>query len=459
LPATPWIYDTAAGVWSALDVSTNAASLRFNSGALAVVAAVADDDLVTAIEPAGYKKSAAVWILRPDVSATMATAAQGVKSGATVRRGNAFDPDWFEELPLADETAVAAKLAGLPANTWISMSPPRLLQDRCWGTQVFDADRDQILHWTGGHSSHGGTDPAHYAVKLNRWSTGLAPEEPMEALYSNTGTDGNQPASPFTGRPFLPHTYQSYCYDPITRKLIWGGVDRIWVYDPDTRDWEPQVRPAPFRAERHSLGLCPTPHGVVAWSVALQNGHGDRSGLWILKDLASNRWDELVKPVTAAVLGVGCDSAGMTWDSKRDRIYLFQMSQKQKGRICYYDFKEEKVGWLEPEGAIPVAVGMGREPVYMPAHDRVFLASSAGEAPPITLIFDPEKNQWLKMEAGCEKDAKGRAIRPGHGVSTGVMWDERRRLLWASDVHGEVFVMNFDPATAKIEPLNKEVEP
>jgi sugar lactone lactonase YvrE len=192
---------------------------------------------------------------------------------------------------------------------------------------------------------------------------------------------------------------------------------------------------------------------VVAWSVALKNGHGSRSGLWILKDLAENKWDELVTPAPNAVLGVGCDSAGMTWDSKRDRLYLFNVGQKQKGRICYYDFKEKKVGWLEPEGAFPGEFGMGREPVYMPEHDLVLLASSAGKGSPITLIYDPEKNRWMKFEPDCEKDAKGRALRPAHGVSTGVMWDPRRKLLWASDVRGNVFVMKFDPGSAKLEEL------
>jgi hypothetical protein len=31
------------------------------------------------------------------------------------------------------------------------------------------------------------------------------------------------------------------------------------------------------------------------------------------------------------------------------------------------------------------------------------------------------------------------------------MWDPRRKLLWASDVRGNVFVMKFDPGSAKLE--------
>ena len=452
LPAEVWCYDTAADRWSRL--TDGAGSPTLNNGARAAVVAVSDDDLVTAIEPGHRRKKPAAWTFRAEPSAA-SPAAGGVKPGASVRRGLCFDPEWFDEAPAADETAVEAKLKGLPANKWVSMNPPKLLQDRCWGTQVFDADRDQILHWTGGHSSHGGTDPAHYSIRTNRWSTGFAPEEPMETLYSNTGTDGNRPASPFTGRPFLPHTYQSYCYDPASRKLIWGGVDRAWVYDPGTRDWDPTVRPTPFRAERHTVGLCPTKHGVVVWSIALKHGHGSRSGLWILRDIGENRWDELVKPARDAVLGVGCDRAGMTFDSKRDRLYLFNFGQKQKGRVCYYDFKEKKVGYIDAEGTVPASAGMGREPVYMPEHDLVFLASRAGGrgSTPATMIFDPAKEQWLSFEPGCEKDAKGRALRPAHGVTTGVMWDPKRKFLWASNSRGHVYAMRFDPKTAGLEPL------
>jgi Galactose oxidase, central domain len=453
LPAEVWAYDTGAGKWSALGGAVNGKGPRFNSGARAAVVAVSADDLVTAIQSGGYKRKAATWTFRAVPTSTGA-ALGGAAPGATVRRGECFDPEWYDAAPAADEKGIEAKLKGLPVNKWVSMNPPKVLQDRCWGTQIFDADRDQILHWTGGHSSHGGTDPAHYSIKTNRWNTGFAPEEPMEVLYSNTGTNANAPAAAFTGRPFLPHNYQSYCYDPASKKLIWASVNRAWVYDLETRDWDPKVRLTPFRAERHITGLCPTKHGVVVWSVALKGGHGSRSGLWILKDIEKNQWEELVKPVRGALLGVGCDGAGMTFDSKRDRLYLFNFRQKQKERICYYDFKEKKVDYLDAKGKIPASASMGREPVYMPEHDLVFLASRAGGrgSTPATMIYDPVKNEWLKFEPAFDKTKRGAAIRPAHGVTTGVMWDPKRKILWASNSRGQIFVMRFDRKSAKLQP-------
>jgi len=75
------------------------------------------------------------------------------------------------------------------------------------------------------------------------------------------------------------------------------------------------------------------------------------------------------------------------------------------------------------------------------------------------MIYDPERNRWRKFEPECEKDAKGRAVRPDHGVTTGVMWDPKRKLLWASDVRGNVFVLKFDPVSAIFEPLPQGVAP
>ncbi|MHC4917250.1 MAG: kelch repeat-containing protein, partial [Planctomycetota bacterium] len=132
LTAEVWCYDTMGGEWSPLSVGGGPV---FNSGARAAVVAVSDDDLVTAIEPGHRRKKPAVWTFRPDPSAP--AAAQGVKPGATVRRGLCFDPEWFDEAPDAGADAIEAKLKGLPANKWVSMNPPKLLQDRCWGTQVF----------------------------------------------------------------------------------------------------------------------------------------------------------------------------------------------------------------------------------------------------------------------------------------------------------------------------------
>ena len=51
---------------------------------------------------------------------------------------------------------------------------------------------------------------------------------------------------------------------------------------------------------------------------------------------------------------------------------------------------------------------------------------------------------------------------PGYGVSTGIEWDPKRKLLWRVQTDSSVYAMRFDRATAglkKLEPLATTPEP
>jgi len=456
LPLEMWVYDTAKNEWRCIKHSGKARPLVSCAGRapIAVAAAVSEDDVVHVI---GLGKKSGTWAIR--VEPVLDPAGQekaGTGPSAVLQRGLCFDPAWFDKVaktPKPDE--VAAKLAALPANKWVAMSPPKRLFNRDWGTQIFDFDRDQILHWGGGHSAYCGTAPAHYSVKLDRWSIGLAPEIPMEHCYS-AGVGGTSPASTFSGRPFAPHTYKSYCYDPASKKLVWLHQSKVWIYDPDRRDWESHPKRTPFYAERHTTVACPTPHGIAAWAVPAGKGvyHGWR-GIWLMTDMANGTWKTLVKPSKTSIFPTAYgDRHGMCYDSKRDRLYLFHFGLKGKHKIAVYDFKTATSEVIEPKGGqgFPQDVSMGREPVYVPEQDVVFIASRAKKGP-VTLLFDPAVKAWSQMEPGHNKDKKGRAIRPGHGVGTGVMWDPKRKFLWASDSRGPIYVMKFDRQTANAKPL------
>lgn len=456
LPLEMWVYDTQKNEWQCVKYSGKAKPLVSCVGRapVAVAAAVSGDDVIHVISNG---KKLSTWAIRVEVSSDPeATRKAGKGPLSVLRRGLCFDPAWFDEsLKTVEPEAVAAKLAGLPPNKWVSMGPPKRLFNRDWGTQVFDFDRDQIIHWSGGHSAYCGTAPAHYSIKLNRWSIGFAPEIPMEHCYS-AGVAGTSPASTFSGRPFAPHTYKSYCYDPSTRKMVWLHESKLWIYDPDRREWEASPKRVPFFAERHTTVACPTPHGIAAWAVPAGKGvyHGWR-GMWLLTDTAAGKWKTLVKPDKTSIFPTAYgDRHGMCYDAKRDRLYLFHFGLKEKHKIAVYDFKAEKSEVIEPKGGkgFPTDVSVGREPVYVPDQDVVFLASRSKKGPK-TLLFDPEDKAWLKMEPSYEKDKKGRAIRPGHGVGTGVMWDPKRKCLWASEARGPIFVMKFSRKDANAKAL------
>ena len=132
----------------------------------------------------------------------------------------------------------------------------------------------------------------------------------------------------------------------------------------------------------------------------------------------------------------------------------YGLDKKKDHKIAVYDFKAAKAEVIEPKGGkgFPAGVSVGREPVYVPEQDVVFIASGAKDGP-VTLLYDPAANAWLRMEPTFEVDSKGRAIRPGHGVGTGLMWDPGRKLIWASDSRGQVYVMKFDRRAARLTPL------
>jgi hypothetical protein len=415
---------------------------------------VDDKDTVTLIERIGHHRvKLAAWTCRVDPTADpQGTAKYGVEPGATVRRGMSFDPAWFEDTDPPDPPATEKRLADLPANKWVPMKPPRTLLDRCWGTQILDPDRDQILHWTGGHVSHCGTNPAHYGLQTNRWSIGFAPANPLEVLYS-ASVSATYPASTFGGRPFLPHTYRSYCYEPTTRRLLWTHEQRSWWYDPDRREWDPERPETPFQGERHTTVLCPTAHGVAAW--AAKRGvsvYTKWYGVWLLTDPKQGTWVQLAAPDGKTVPpGAYGDRHGMAYDARRDRLLLMHFGLPDKHKVWAFDLKTRRMTILEPDGSDAVAesASMAREALYLPDDDLVLVCTRA-KPEQLTLLYDPAENRWRRLAVGYQTDAKGRRIGPGYGVSTGVMWDPKRKLVWASDVRGNVFVLRFDRKAAGI---------
>jgi hypothetical protein len=453
LPFEMWTYDVAGDRWDLVRSFEKGAAPPINAGCWAAAAAASADDVVTVIGQEGhYTGKLSTWACRVDPAPDAAGRAKlAVKPGTVHRRGLSFDPEWFEDAPAPDEAAAAAKLAALPANKWVSLAPPKTLEDRCWGTQVLDPDRDQIIHWTGGHSSHCGTDPAHYSLKLNRWSTGFAPELAMEMTY-DAGVGGTSPAACFTGRPFLPHTYQSYGYDPLTRKMYWTHQDRLWVYDLDRRDWEPAAKPTPFFAERHVTNLRATPHGLVVWTNDRSNLRG---GLWLCADPAAGKWEPLAEHGKNGIFTSGCDGSGLVYDSRRDRMLMFHFGLKEKHQVCAYDFKAKAVAVLEPKGGdkFPASASGARAALGLPEDDLVMVPTPA-KPDPLTLIYDAAQNEWLVMENAADRDKNGKLLLPdGYHVSLGTMWDPRRKLVWASDVRGNVFAMRFERKTAALQPL------
>ena len=443
LPFETWLYDPAAGQWELLKRVESAKAAPGSGNPGAVMPAVADEnDLVVALEQlGGYAQTPATWVFRADSpKGDAALAAQsGVKPGTVAERKGPFVPAFYDEAPAADPAAAEARLKALAANTWTRLTPPRTPGiDRCWGTAVYSPDHDAIMHWSGGHSSHNGTEVVRYHPGIDRWSLATASEQPLEFVYSNDGTPGQWS---FKRRPWMTgHTYKSYGYDPVMKRIVSSGRGQLThVFDPELGDWEPRTIPTPFTGNMYTVTICSTPKGAVAWT----DDPRDRvvSCLWRM-NAEKAAWELL--PLKVKLLYMNADQQNAVYDSKRDRLLLF--GSQLKGDVMAYDFASGEAKNLGPAGATK-AVVPSREAVYLPEADAVMVGAHVEGT--LVPVYDCEKNAWFGAElAGPDPVGKG-----VFNNSIGLMYDPNRKLVWALGQRSEVTVLRFDAKTAKLKEL------
>jgi hypothetical protein len=429
LPPEMWIYDPASNRWDLLKQAPKVTPAP---------AVANEDDLVVGITQG---RDPATWTLKVDAAAIdpEASATRGAPAGAVTERKGPFVPAFYEEAPAPDRAAAAARLKALPANTWTRLAPPRAPGlDRCWGTAVYSPDHDLMMHWSGGHSSHCGTEVVRYHPAIDRWSLATASELPLEFVYSNDGTPGQWS---FKRRPWMTgHTYKSHGYDPVIKRLVFCGKgNQGYLFDPATGDWEPRTVPVPFIGDMYTATLCSTPAGAVAWA----NNPRDRvvSALWRM-NAEKRAWEEL--PLKGKLPGMGPDCQSSVYDSKRNRLLFF--SSQLKGDVVAYDFTSGEAKPLGPAGKEKAGVA-SRESVYLPDSDVGLVGAHVQGT--LWPVYDCEKNAWFGAElAGADPVGKG-----AFNVSLGLMYDANRKLVWAFGQRSEVTVLRFDRAAAKLTEL------
>lgn len=460
LPAEIWEFDLAGRSWRRLSAGEGAPQQGSMQPAYILQRSADGKQLSWSADILSYGKK------KGELTGSLAlpggdagTAQAGTPPGTLRTRGVGFDPAWYEAVPPADAEATAAALAALPANIWVNVKPPVRHVNRDWGTTVLDLDRDQLLHWAGGHSSHCGTDVAHYSLPLNRWHILYTPELPFENTYSNDGA----PVPPLTVKPWGPHSYLSYAWDEISGKMIWAGrhvafgqtnPGGLWTYDPATYTWsaEPwKFAGGTFDVERHKTCMVRTPKGIVLWADKT-TGSGGPTGLW-LADVQARTFRPLAateakdSSLPRATFG---DNQGIAYDAKRDRVLLFQFALADKAKIWACALKTGAISVLTPANAERFPdVSMGREATWLPDEDLV-LVPSRGKPQQRTLVYDCAADAWLEMPGAC---TAGDKPDPGYGVSTGVEWDPKRKLLWLVQTDGAVYAMRFQRASAGLKPL------
>jgi hypothetical protein len=395
-----------------------------------------------------------------DVAADVWTGGEGVAADTRTYRSGPFAQEFFLQGAKPSATENEARLKALPVNTWVDMKPPQtLMLDRDWGTAVLDTDRDMILYWSGGHCAHGGTDVPHYHLSCNRWEMPNPIEYPLGSLQANTLYPVGRN---FNLRPWMVgHTYRSYGYDPVLKKMVFTGRPSIYgkgvehqdhnfyIYDPDVADWTTRAlkpKEMSYTDSFFTLTHCATPQGSFVWT---------KDGKLFRLDAAGTAFAE-VKLSGDALPGASCDGACLVLDAKRNRLLGIRTTPgkdgyKFDGEVYAVDLKSFEVKALNPAGKAGVAgMGFTREADYDVANDLMLVATPLPGNKDHLAVYDCASNRWSSAAFGGPNPAAGGY---GYNVNLGLSYDARRGLHWAVGQYGEIRVLRIDVPSARIAPL------
>jgi hypothetical protein len=389
-----WTYDVAANAWHLIKDWGKHEPVHAWARGGNCVAAADDNDVVLCLGSEPLKGSdwstVSTFACQLDSKARdqAGEAKLAVKAGTVTWRTGPYETDWYLEPGAPDESAFQFKLQALAPNTWTLLTGkdaklPR--QNRDWGTAAFDPDRQAIYRWSGGHSAHCGSDIPVFSMRTGRYHLKYPPSFPIE----NIGSCGDQPSpTDFQGRPWIPgHSYHSYSYDSISKKMICTGHDQTsFALDPDSSVWthKPLPKGMCYNGNYYTLTLCDTPEGAYAWT---------QMGTLFKYDGAKDEWNE-VKTSGEKLIGSRCDEASMCYDGKRHRLLL--ILSDLKGDIMEVDVKALAAKRLAPKGAAGATGFFWRECCYDSANDAMVVAVVAKDKP--WPVYDCAKNAWVSVK-------------------------------------------------------------
>ncbi|HEY1191583.1 MAG TPA: kelch repeat-containing protein [Gemmata sp.] len=437
LPLEAWTYDVAKNEWQLVGTWDKDGPSVPPNGPLP--AAVDENDTVMVLDAKNQ-----AWFCTFDTATpgAEATARLSTKPGRVVRRTGSHDPKWYTEgLPAPDNTVTDTRLKALKPNEWSRLPTPRRPgMNMDWGSAVFDSHNDNIIRFSGGHSAYSGTAPFVYDIKSDRYALPFAPEYPIEFVYSNDQVHGEWS---FKGNPWMTgHTYKSTGYDPNLKCLVFAAHQYTYFFDPRTGKWSRSAQKNPFAANFYVNTVCSTPDGAVVW--ADQPGG---AGTWLFRlNPETKSWKPLPKEIRTGLHQKSADHHGMCYDSKRARLLLFSDVGEKKGHVAMYDMNTFEVSWLKPDG-LTKALAPCRETVYIPDADLVLVGARVRDAndAPGWLAYDCAKNAWVGIPLTGD-DPIGK--KGPFNNSMGLMYDPKRKVVWAVGQHSEVYALKLDPTKA-----------
>jgi hypothetical protein len=454
LPVQPqqlWLYDARADRWDLLyrgEAQPGDASLPppvgdfygYSAQWFSPPAVAADDQDRLVLEVTGTeRRPSSTWTF--PVDATRLDAAGRAELGAASnQRGRRTDRFAAAYCEVPDEPAPTG-LADLPPNRWTQLpDPPRNVAYGCrqrdWSTSTWDSVSEQILLFGGGHCIRSASTPIHYSPVSGRMVEGYDADEPYG--YNGGGGFG----SSLLNRPWCSvHGYNHYAFDPKCGLLV---TAQGFLYDPQRMDWL-RMEPieTPFRFQWAHTVLETSPHGVVAWADSAETGE---PGLWLFD--RHRGWIDLEPE--GSLFQPYCDSEGMTYDTKRDRMLLGfggGYAKKGDGSLTAFSFATRKLTRLSPNNAELGQIGNTREMVYVDHADMVLFAEGTADAdgdtgPGSTRVYDCGRNAYYLFDAGTHP--------PGKVHGQGWLYDAQRHLVYVFTVLGRAYALRLEPETAKL---------
>ena len=222
-----------------------------------------------------------------------------------------------------------------------------------------------------------------------------------------------------------------------------------------------RLREQPFGYETYVTKCLGTPKGVVAWTGSSQEGTRTQPYFGLF-DVKTMKWPPL--PVKGTLpKALHGDENGMTWDIKRNVLYLHSSKTYEKfdGEVYRYDFETSAVEPLKPKNRESIGDHIKpRETCYVPQLDMVIFG--IGFLGGKQAAYDVAGNRWVRLgipkaSFQAARDAEGKwsfAKRSSKeteslvgSITFSPVFDPKRSVLWAPSCYRHMFVLKLDPKT------------
>ncbi|MBL8026079.1 MAG: T9SS type A sorting domain-containing protein [Fibrobacteres bacterium] len=415
-----WTYDVSTNIWQNAGhwLTSDSATPRLNTAEAIVSAADTADNILLHVKR--DNEQSVVYKLHFDAADydAAATSTLGVSPGTVSRRAGGFIPDWYTSgVSAPDTAAVETQLRSLSTTEWTKLTPPKgtTIATFDWGTSRYDPESDMIMSFNGGHSTYGGNQVMQYSPHTGRFSCGYDAEAQLE--YVGASGVWWQPPT-FANRPFMPnHAWASYDFCPALKRMILLMGYYTYFYDPVKQDWDGYTKSSFYVGAVQSGRAIRAGRNLFSW----------QRGLICRMDTLTRQWVKVLE--RSDVPRMYTEETAACYDPVNKRVVLFAYYGyvAATARTYFYYPETNRLDSL-PLAADSVLRGYLTKPLSNTTREAVFLSKQNG------VLFQTMVDSTHQLFFNCMNDSwelkKVPYIKIMGSNCTGLMYDERRDLIW-----------------------------